>query len=285
MAVGHAVMINGKVFFGGGFCDDYQDEFYIYCYDLAQDVWSTLPKLSVRWFALGVVKGELVLVGGFDQTSSASSAIHVLANGNNWRRSIPPMPTARYSTAVVSLPTHLVIAGGYSGDYTNIVEIYNVSTSQWSKADRLPSACKRVQRGIVCNNTVYLVSRYDEKSLNTLYAAQVDCLTSADRHDDGSADSVWKELMNTPFVNPIVVTISDTIFALGGVDREGVPTQKVHAYSHLMDSWLNVGKLPFPLIKVTTVPLSPTDFLIIGGKDKARLLSTTYKIFIKSFVH
>ena len=55
---------------------------------------------------------------------------------------ILPIPTARRSPAVVSLPTHLVVAGGNSSDYINIVEIYNVNNSQWSEADKLPRACE-----------------------------------------------------------------------------------------------------------------------------------------------
>ncbi len=283
MALGHAVSINGKVYYGGGICDDNGDQNRVYCYYLARDLWSTLPKLPVCYFGLGVVKSELVVVGGRDQSGSVSNAVHVLANGKNWRRSIPPMPTARRFPVVISLPTHLVVAGGNSSDFTNIVEIYNISTFQWSKADRLPRACED-PIGTVCNNTIYLYGGFDGNHLSTVCAAQVDSLTSADRQDDGSADSVWKELADTPFVRPSAVTISDTVFAVGGTDTECVPTQRIHTYSRSMDSWLYVGDLPSPVAVAATVALSPTDCLVIGGKNKSGRLSTAYKLFIKNFV-
>ncbi len=284
MAAGHAVTISGNVYYGGGFCDDKDDEYCIYCYDLARDAWSTLPKLPVRYFGLGVVKSELVVVGGRDQSGSVSNELHVLANGKNWKRSIiPPMPTARDSPAVVSLPTHLVVAGGDTGDYTNIVEIYNISTSQWSQADRLPRACEDLI-GIVCNNTVYLVGGTKSNHLNTVYAAQIDSLTSVDRQNDGSANSIWKELANTPLVRPSAVTISNTVFAVGGMDSKYDPTQKIHAYLRSINTWLYVGDLPSPVKFATTVALSSTEFLVIGGKDKPGHLSTTYKIFFFNFV-
>ena len=222
----------GKVYYGGGGCNDDDVEYCVYCYDLTRDVWSTLPKLPARYFGLGVVKSEMVVVSGLDQSHSASSAVRVL-DGKNWRQFISSMPTARSSPVVVSLPTHLVVAGGYSGDYINIVEIYNISTSQWSKADRLRRA-HRDQTGTICKNTVYLVGENDGNDLNTVYAAQIDSLASANRQDDGSADSVWKELANTPFDCPSPVTISDTVFIVGGMDSEHLPTQRVLTLNELL---------------------------------------------------
>ncbi len=281
MSSGQAVTINGKVYYGGGDYDDDDDEFCVHCYDPPQDVWSTLPRLLVRYFGLGEVKGELVAVGGEDSSGSASNVVHVFNKGRNWKRTIPPMPTARHSQAVVSLPTHLVVAGGELdlGDYTDNVEIYNISTSQWSETDRLPYACADL-RGIVYNNTVYLMGGFDSNDLNKVLAAQVGKLISADRHDDGSAnkaDSVWNTISNTPSYRPSPVTISDTLFAVGGVDSEREATQRIYAYSSSMDSWLYVGNLPSPVSYAATVSPSPTECLVIGGEYETSL-STVYKI-------
>ena len=281
MNIGRAVIINGKVYYGGGECDDDDDEYCVHCYDPPQDVWSTLPRLPVRYFCLGEVKGELVVVGGADSSYSTSNVVHVFNKGRNWKRMIPPMPTARYSSEVVSLPTHLVVAGGDMdyGDFTDIVEIYNISTSQWSETDRLPYACYD-QRGIVYNNTVYLMGGYAGNNLNKVCAAQVDKLISTDRQDDGSAnkaDSIWNTISNTPSYHPSPVTISDTLFATGGVDSEGEATQRIYAYSSSMDSWLYVGDLPSPIANAATVSLSPSECIMIGGENNGRQ-STVYKI-------
>ncbi len=281
MSSGRAVTMNGKVYYGGGSCGD--DAYCVYCYEPLQDAWLTLPRLPVRWFGLGKVKGELVAVGGMDSSYSTSNVVHVFDKGRNWKLTIPPMPTARDSPAVVSLPTHLIIAGGRLGygDFTDNVEIYNISTSQWSETDRLLYACRNL-RGIVYNNTVYLIGGFDSKNLNTVLAAQVDKLISADRQDDGSAskaDSVWNTISNTPFYRPSPVTISDTLFAVGGLDSEGKATQRIYAYSSSMDSWLYVGDLPSPVVAAATVSLSPTECLVNGGLDnECAKQSTVYKI-------
>ena len=281
MNVGRAVTINGKVYYGGGICDYDDDECCVRCYDPPQDVWSTLPRLPVYYFGLGQVKGELVAVGGMDSSRSRSNVVHVFNKGRNWKLTIPPMPTARDSPAVVSLPTHLVVAGGVLdyGPYTDNVEIYNISTSQWSETDRLPYACHN-QRGIVYNNTVYLMGGFDNNHLNKVCAAQVDKLISADRQDDGSAnkaDSIWNTISNTPSYFPSPVTISDTLFAVGGVDSEREATQRIYAYSSSMDSWLYVSDLPSPIAHTATVSLSPTECLVIGGFNNGKQ-STVYKI-------
>ena len=284
MNVGRAVTINGKVYYGGGYCDD-DGTYCVHCYDLPQDDWSTLPRLPVRYFGLGEVKGELIAVGGEDSSGSTSNVVHVFNKGRNWKRTIPPMPTARYSSAVISLPTHLVVAGGVlgSGVYTDNVEIYNISTSQWSETGRLLYACYD-QRGIVYNNTVYLMGRSDRKNLNKVCVAQVDKLIST---DDGTnkADSVWNTISNTPSYRPSPVTISDTLFAVGGVDSEREATQKIYAYSSSMDSWLYVGDLPSPIALAATVSLSPTVCLMIGGlNDEFERQSTVYKISITATI-
>ncbi len=276
-----AVTINGKVYCGGGICDDDDDEYCVYCYDPPQDVWSNLPRLPVRYFGLGEVKGELAAVGGIYSSYSISNVVHVFNKVRNWKRTIPPIPTARHSPAVVTLPTHLIVAGGVLdlGVFTDIVEIYNISTSQWSETDRLPYA-GRDQKGIVYNNTVYLMGGCDGNDLNKVCAAQVDKLISADRQDDGranKADSVWNTISNTPSYRPSPVTISDTLFAVGGLDSCKA-TQRIYAYSSSMDSWLYVGDLPSPIASAATVSLSPSECLMIGGLDNGKEESTVYKI-------
>ena len=283
---GQAITINGKVYYGGGFCDDDDDEYCVHCYNPPQDVWSTLSRLPVQAFGLGEVKGELLAVGGMDSSFSTSNVVRVFNKRRNWKRTIPPMSTARYSPSVVSLPTHLVVAGGSltPGNFIDIVEIYNISTSQWSETDRLPYAC-RDQRGIVYNNTVCLMGGFDVNNLNKVCTAQVDKLISADRQDDGSAnkaDSVWNTISNTPSYRPSPVTISDILFAVSGKDSEA--TQRIYAYSSSMDSWLYVGDLPSPIASAATVSLSPSECLMIGGWNNNGRQSTVYKISIAATI-
>ncbi len=128
---------------------------------------------------------------------------------------------------------------------------------------------------------------YDLNNLSKVCAAQVDKLISADRQDDGSAnkaDSVWNTISNTPSYRPSPVTISGTLFVVGGVDSDEA-TQRIYAYSPSMDSWLYVGNLPSPVARAATVSLSPTECLLIGGlNNECERRSTVYKISITTTI-
>ncbi len=284
MSCGQAVTINGKVYYGGGACDNLDDEFGVHCYDPPQDVWSIPLRLPVRYFSLGEVKGELVAVSGEDSSSCVSNEVRML-KGRKWEQTISSMRTARCSPAVISLPTHLIVAGGRLSalEFTDNVEIYNISTFQWSETDRLPYACCSL-RGIVYNNTVHLMGGYDSNHLNKVLAAQVDKVISADRQDDGianKADSVWNTLPNTLSYRPSPVTISNNLFAVGGRISEDEDTQRMYAYSPLTDSWLYVADLQSPVLCAATVSLSPTKCLVIGGMNIAKIRrSTMYSCFL-----
>ena len=291
MRFGVAIAISGKVYYGGGDCDSNDEEHYIQCFNPSQDEWSTLPKLPVYYFSLGEVKGELVTVGGNEADDSPTSKIHAYDETSmTWKQTIPPMPTARNSPTVASLPTHLVAGGYTSQGETDIVEIYSSNINQWNKTDSLPHARDESQIAI-CNNTVYLTGGWDgNKYCSEAFIAQIDKLISNTNQDDAGAaaneDSVWDEIPNTPSYRPNMVTMYANALAVGGVNSadidECTPAQAIHAFSSSMNSWVYIGDLPSPIAYPVTVSPSPTEFLFVGGIDKDRKrLSTVYKATIK----
>ena len=104
MSSAMAILINGKVYYGGGVpeVDDFGDtdidtddtdddermvdnKYYVQCLELSKNKWSTLPKLPMELFGLGEVKGHLVTVGGeietgVDGDSDADSTYHASTN-------------------------------------------------------------------------------------------------------------------------------------------------------------------------------------------------------------
>ena len=55
-ADGKMTVIDGKVYYGGGFADGNSD-FIVYSYNPSEDNWTTLPPLPVKYFGLGQVNG------------------------------------------------------------------------------------------------------------------------------------------------------------------------------------------------------------------------------------
>ena len=105
------VVIDGNVYCGGGLSDE--NEFIVYCYNTPQDVWTSLLPLPVKWFGLGQVNGQLVAIGGKKENDLITSNDVYVYDGPSqmWEPTIPPMPTARDSPGVLSLPSMLVRSG------------------------------------------------------------------------------------------------------------------------------------------------------------------------------
>ena len=312
-----STVINGKVYCSGTNYND-DDKYKIHYYNPSQNTWTTLPMLPVCYFGLGQVNGELVIVGGLKRigiqlfgdesdTSEGSEDTgyeYVVTNDvyvfdestQKWKQSIPPMPTARDSPAVLSHPSCLVVAGGClaSREYTDKVEIYNINTSQWSRTDSLLQTCYEM-KGAVHNNMGYLMGGYDDGILlNTVYTASIDKLISnavpVDQPTDDSNstydapknDLAWNVVANTPDYDPCAVVISGMVLAIGGIGFSSEPTKAIYAYSQSMDSWIHIGDLPTPVVGAVISSLSPIEFIIIGANfENVYNISTVQKITLQ----
>ncbi len=176
---GCSVVLNGKVYIGGGYADRDKDRSIIQVYTSESNGWSRLPECPVKLFAMAVVNQQLVLVGGYSRDGHDQSAILVwdstsqrwatpypnmptartspvtrwlysrdqstilLWDGvsQRWTTPYPNMPTARTSPAAVGYQQFLVVAGGHGGSFLTTVEILNSSTKRWSTASSLPIWC------------------------------------------------------------------------------------------------------------------------------------------------
>ena len=302
MSFGQSVVINGKVYYGGGFCDKDGDEYNIHCYNPLQDKWMALPPNNVRYFGLGQINRELVTVGGVGPIEGTNRFKHskniynLKEHSQAWKKSIPPMPTARFVPTVLSHPSCLVVAGGakYPGNSTlDTVEIYNINTSQWSQTNKLPIACFLLS-GVVSKDMVYLVGgRDDEQRQNRTLTASINELlsnaipvTQPNEEQRANAsqecDSAWNEVANTPDYWPSAVAVSDMVLAMGGVRSYDLstyqPVKGIYAYSTSMNSWVQIGDLPAPVAGMAIAALPPTEFIVIGSLKEVEAHSkTVYK--------
>ena len=287
-SVGQTTVINNKVYYGGFDTARLGDECTVCCYDPSQDTWSTLPPLPVWYFGLGQVRGQLVAVGGQRiSDGEVSNEVYVIdESSKKWKQSLPSMPTARHSPTVISNCSALVVAGGRTSNYTDVVEIFNTETSKWLRADPLPTPCHDMS-SVIVNSTCYLIGGYNHPS--RLICASVDQLlhhatplNQGPPH--GTADtqdhvSVWKQLAHTPTYRPFAVVIGETVLSIGGRDALAYENLQsaVYMYSSSTDSWIYISDLPAPREGAVTAVLSPTEILVIGGWDDSRRVKTVYK--------
>ena len=282
------VVIGDRVYCGGGDSDDYQ---VVFCYCPSEDTWNGLTACDMQYFGLSQVRGKLVTVGGKKKSNDkvTNEVCEFDEVTHNWKQSIPPMPTARHSPAVLSHHSILTVAGGNTeSTRTSVVELFREETSQWHTTEPLPF-CWCAPSSLLIDNRWYLLGGRTEGQnySNRAVCAHVDLLLQKVLpRDEASADSTnnsaWEVLTNTPFYGPAAATFGASLLAVGGIATYNWPlnlqqrTAAVQVYSPCSNAWIHISDLPAPLMKGGTAMLSPTELLVIGDWNSDRQ-SLVYK--------
>ena len=278
ISAAQTVVIRDRVYCGGGTAVG-DDWYRVFCYSPSEDTWNTLPDHYVRWFGLGQVRGKLVTVGGKKKSDGeVTNEVYEFEEvTQSWKQSIPPMPTARDSPAVLSHHSTLTVAGGYIGHTrTSVVEVFREDTSQWHTTEPLPF-CWGAPSSLLINNRWYLLggAAEGESYSNQAVCAHVNLLlqnalprdqASTDR--DSTNTSAWKVLPNTPLYRPAAATFGASLLAVGGTTtnkRSVNPQAAIHVYSPCTNTWTHISDLPAPRLWAATAMLSPTELLVISG--------------------
>ena len=280
-----SIVINGKVYCGGGVTARDDNEYIVYCYDPSQDNWTTLSPLPVRSFSLGQINGKLVAVGGEKKSiyhSNYTNEVYTYdERSRKWKQTIPPMPTARWSPGVLSLQSALVVAGGVGYGYIDAVEIFKADTSQWHTTDPLPTACFSISLVAIGNTCYALGYRSLSYPSQALYASVDELLLPANQTThSGSSDtqSAWKTLPDTPTYQHTAAVLAGHLLAVGGRETsKGAAMKEVYAYSPSTNSWIYISNLPAPRYGTAVAVLSPSEILVIGGWCDDSRVNTVYK--------
>ena len=193
-----------------------------------------------------------------------------------WEQTIPPMPTGRCASGVVSIQSALVVASGAIDEepYTDVVEIFKPDKSQWYSTDPLPTACQEISLTCIGNTCYALGGIKISSRLNQVHYASVDNLLhnavpGNQTTHCGSSDtqSAWKTLPNTPTYQPAAAMLAGNLLAIGGEETSegGAAKKEVYMYSPSTNSWLHFSDLPEPRSSAAVAVLSSTEILVIGG--------------------
>ena len=287
------------VYCGGA--SDVKDHCYlVYCYDPSQDKWTTLPPLPIKMFGLGQVNGELVAVGGVKREIQVTDNIYTYdKRSEEWKQTIPPMPTARRSPGVLSLQSALLVAGGSEvgtglgsiakviildkADCVRSVEVFRPDASQWYRTDPLPTPCRDISL-VAIGNTCYAIGGYRSSTsvqmkCNGAFCASVDNLlgNAVPATHSGSSDAhhqrAWKIIKPcTPTYGPVAAVLAGNLLAIGGSNEpKDSYTNRRMIYMYIMHthSWVYIGSIPPQDQQVDSiaVELSSVEILIIAGSS------------------
>ncbi len=267
-----AVVINGIVYVGGGAYGSNAERCTICRYHPGEDKWARLPPSPVRYFGVGQVSGQLVLVGGVvPSTGKVTGDVHVfISESQQWERSIPAMPTARWALSVVSHSTVLIACGGSDDLYRPLptVELYNSEASQWHQCPPLP-APRQWMSTVTIGDTLFLAGGFGSHTTSSasqsVFSASLSSLI--DRATHHSSDRLWTTLEDTPYYRSTSASVGGCLLVLGGTDKPegGKVGASIHTYLPTSSTWHPMGQLPLPLYRLTAVLLPTNELLIIGG--------------------
>ena len=270
MSSPHCVIVEEKLYIGGGVTDSDDDKHTVWQYESGQ--WSKLKRYKYIWFSMAAVKRQLTLVGGWDTSTlpwQPTSDIAVWDRKwafHTWTHPYPPMPTPRNSPAVATYNQWLVVAGGgdHYGIYYNYlatVEVLDTDNHQWLSASLLPVKCSDVTTAIL-QDDLYLVGGTLNKTLVANLSDIIHSSTSA-------TTKPWRTLPAPPLERSAAITVHGALLAVGGCHGNGRSTAStaIHAYQPATNSWSKVGDLPSPQYDCACIVLHSSELLVAGGWD------------------
>ena len=263
-------MIRGIVYVGGGGTWSDDDSYLIQKYSPTDDRWYTLPPAPVYYSGMGELNGQLVIAGGKTRQRDVTGKVHTLnSSTQKWVESIAPMPTARSSPAVLSLPSCLTVVGGEGHDqqYTNLsdVEIFMPHTSQWHKASHAPSPLYGMTTTVI-NNKCFIAEYGSNKVYQLCVSLQQ---TTTDSSNTPQVITEWTNLCDLPHSRCGLGSINRCLLAVGGGGWRN-PITTILGFSPITNTWKTVGELPEPRCNCTTVLLPTGELLVMGGWDGTR---------------
>ena len=275
-----AIVLRGKVYVGGG-STDFAKSNTVMVYNIQRDDWSMLPQYTVKWFTMGVVEGQLILVGGVDPDNKRTNELGVWnEQARKWTHPYPPMPTQRSGAAVATHTTTngipwLVVAGGYNeaSGGCSTVEILDTSTKQWYCAPYLPIPMYKMSSAII-GNRWYLLGGLDHLSMTTVLQTSLDdlifqtilwsargtsetCMKDSESSENSHEVTPWQILCESPSERCTVVVIKGALVAVGG--------SAIFLYKSSSKSWENVGTTLSDRKECACTLLPNGELFVIGG--------------------
>lgn len=246
-----AVEHNGNIYVGGG--DTGQDQvdasLSVYVYNIAKGKWSILPPAPQRWFAMVIMKGKLLVVGGASRENVVIGQITSLDEAKStWYTEYAPLPTSRSDPVAVDYLNHLIVIGGFDGRQSmDVVEILDVSTNQWNRAASLPYTITSVTP-MLHGETLYLaggigITSGKQSPKKSFTCTSIPLLLKSVLA--GNVSSVWKELSPVPFSYSGSSIHDNSLFTFCGRDSNSKQdSSAVHCYDAVKNTWSQVGELP-----------------------------------------
>ena len=249
----------------------------VHAHNAAIGKWNQLPKYPYKAFTLVVVNGVLTAVGGRDSSGSDTNKLLSLVGEGHWVERLSRMPTKRrWTTAVCSGKTLVVIGGVSSGVRLKTVELLDIDSLKWFIASELPHP-RYSASATVCGDNLYLVGGCDGSgnptesvltcSLSALVqSAKPRTLGGRSEKAFSQIEQVWREVASLPVVHSTCASLNGQLIAVGGCDSDNEKTtNSVYAYDPTIDRWDVISTMPSARRHCLVAVLLGNQLTVVGG--------------------
>ena len=261
------VQVQGTLYVGGGAAVG-NNEYRVMSYDISARKWATLPPYSTHWFATTAIDNQLVLVGGKGRDGVRSKVLGVWSeDSKTWSHPYPDMTTPRDACSAVAYEHYLVVAGGAgAGGALSSVEVMNTDNKQWYAGPPTKIAWASMKTAIV-GEMCYFMGGYDKYGdTNKVYSVSLPALVSQLNSDSSAKDTqIWKELPQLPVTVAAPLSISGSLLAVGGLDKDSKPVSTLHLYQPDAGQWVKDADMPTPRCNCICITISNNKLLVFGG--------------------
>ena len=268
-----SVVVEGTVYVWGGLAGSNRDNNYIVTtYDISTGKWATLPQYRARNFAMTSINNQLVLVGGREHDNRIKVLGMWDADKKQWTHPYSEMYTARSTCSAVVYNEWLVVAGGVTteGAVLSSVEVMNIESKQWHAGPQICVPWYAMKTAIVSDECFFMSGYTEEKALlatvtTNVYSVSLPYLISKLESDERDGQ-VWKEISGLQTTRSTPLSLSGSLLAVGGKDKDRNAVTAIHLYQPETGEWVKVGDLPTPCYNCTCVLLdSSREILVFGG--------------------
>ena len=250
----HVVIINGVVYVGGEAINA------VLVYHPGSGEWSMLPTPPVGLFAMALLNGQLVLVGGGGDGKGKILRVWEGARGG-WAQPYPAMPTGRRDSAAVGYQHYLIVACGDKNGGVDTVEVLDGSSHRWYSAQSVPmGGC--VMSSVVIGDHWYLSSNHWNDKKSHIFTAHLPTLvSSAVSAARTNKASIWQELPTPPVCDPTLLALQNHLLLVGGGGLE----HDLHHYDPLAKKYSQCGQLPVGMWGPSCAVLPSGELMLVGG--------------------
>ena len=239
-----AVAVAGKIYLIGGFVTGGGITDRVQVYDTATGAWSDAPALPrPLHHANAATDGTTIYIAGALSGTGfvAIADVYSLdpATQTEWQTRAPlPAGRERGSAVTDFVDGKLVVAGGFRNSASsNLVDIYDPGTNQWTALATLPGIRDHACGGTIAGELVVASGR-----------------TGAPRADVWSIDPdtnewITRASMPTPRGGMGCGVIDGVLYTAGGEGNDALPSgvfANVEAYTLASDSWEQLEPMPNP---------------------------------------